>query len=172
MEPFKGYWACPNGCRLLSELRTRHHNFYRFLLKTSFQSLFSFTFVTFFIHLSLSPAASSVSWCHSCFVCSGLTYEIYSGGGPSTYIYCMVCYQVIAAPYVRSAVMSLHTVALLMSIQNAQWTMSSLYSLKCFFHADTYLHDDIWCYISHCKILFNNYLRFIKTDQYFVNTRG
>ncbi len=31
-----------------------------------------------------------------------LAYEIYSGGGPSTYIYCVVCYCVIVAPYVRS----------------------------------------------------------------------
>ncbi len=35
-------------------------------------------------------------------VCSGLAYEIYSGGGPSMYIYCVVCYRVIVAPYVRS----------------------------------------------------------------------
>ncbi len=37
-----------------------------------------------------------------CYVCSGIAYEIYSGGGPSTYIYCMVCFRVIATPYVRS----------------------------------------------------------------------
>ncbi len=35
-------------------------------------------------------------------ICSGLAYEIYSGGGPSTYVYCVVCYHVIVAPYVRS----------------------------------------------------------------------
>ncbi len=35
-------------------------------------------------------------------VCSGLAYEIYSRGGPSTYVYCVVCYRVIVAPYVRS----------------------------------------------------------------------
>ncbi len=58
-----------------------------------------------------------------------LTYEIYSGDGPSTYVYCMVSYRVIAAPYVRSVVNSLHTITLLMVIRNAQWTMSSLYSL-------------------------------------------
>ncbi len=28
------------------------------------------------------------------------------------YIYCMICYRVIPAPYVRSVLMSLHTVAL------------------------------------------------------------
>ncbi len=38
----------------------------------------------------------------SCFVYSGLVYEIYSGGGPPTYVYCVVCYCVIAAPYVRN----------------------------------------------------------------------
>ncbi len=31
-----------------------------------------------------------------------MKYEIYSGSGPSTYIYCVVCYHVIVAPYVRS----------------------------------------------------------------------
>ncbi len=29
-------------------------------------------------------------------------YEIYSGGSPSTYVYCVVCYCVIAATHVRS----------------------------------------------------------------------
>ncbi len=33
---------------------------------------------------------------------------------------------------VRSGVMSMHTVTLLMTIWNAQWTLSSLYSLKYF----------------------------------------
>ncbi len=60
------------------------------LLKTSFYCLPSFTFVIYLIHWPLSPATSSV-WCWSSFVCSGLTYEIYSGGGPSMFVYCMVC---------------------------------------------------------------------------------
>ncbi len=94
--------------------------------------LFSFTFVIFFIHWPLSPASSSVFWYWFCFVCSGLTYEIYSGGGSSMYVYCMVCYCVIAAPYVRSVVVTIHTVTLLITIQNALWTKSSLYSLKFF----------------------------------------
>ncbi len=109
----------------------RHRNFtlHRFLLETSFHCSLAFTFVTFLIHCPLHPAASSVSWCRYCFVCSGLTYEIYSGGGPSTFVYCVICYCVIAAPYVRSVVMSLHTVILLMTIRNVQWTMSFLYCL-------------------------------------------
>ncbi len=81
---------------LLSELRRRHtqqvvppEDLFPFLL--------SFTCVTFFIHWPFSPAASSINLCWPCFVCSGLTYEIYSGGGPYTYIYCVVCYCVIAA---------------------------------------------------------------------------
>ncbi len=41
----------------------------------------------------------------------------YSGGGPFMYVYCVVCYRVIAALYVRSAVKTLHTVTLLMMIQ-------------------------------------------------------
>ncbi len=38
----------------------------------------------------------------NCLVCSGLAYEVYSEGGPSTYVYCVVCYRVTVAPYVRS----------------------------------------------------------------------
>ncbi len=36
------------------------------------------------------------------FVCSGIAYKIYSGGGPSMYMYCVVCYRVIVASYIRS----------------------------------------------------------------------
>ncbi len=68
----------------------------------SMHCLLSFTFVTFLILWPLSPAASSVFWYRSCLVWSGLAYGIYSGGGPSTYVYCVVCYHVIVAPYVRS----------------------------------------------------------------------
>ncbi len=103
METFKGHWAGPDGCRLVSELRRRHQNsiLNRFLLKTSFHCLLSITFVAFSIHwpLSPSPAASSVSWCWSCFVCSGLTYEIYIGGGPSIYIYYKWCCPVLIHHY-------------------------------------------------------------------------
>ncbi len=70
--------------------------------RPSMHCLFSFTFVIFLILWPLSPAAYSVSWYQSCLVCSGLAYEIYSGGGPSIYLYCVVCYHVIVAPYVRS----------------------------------------------------------------------
>ncbi len=97
-----------------------------------FRCLHSSIFVTFFNRWPLSPAASRVSWCWSCFVCSGLTYKIWSEGGAYMYIYCVVCHHVIAAPYVRRVGVSLHTVTLLMTIQNVQWTMSSLYSLKLF----------------------------------------
>ncbi len=54
---------------------------------------------------------------------SGLTYELYSGGGPSSYIYYVVCYRVIAIPHVRNVV-SLHNVTLLITIWNDQWTMN------------------------------------------------
>ncbi len=65
-------------------------------ITTSFHCLHSYTFVICLIHWTLSPAGSYVSWCWSCFVCSELTYEIYSGGGPSMYVYCVVCYHVLA----------------------------------------------------------------------------
>ncbi len=45
---------------------------------------------------------------------------------PSTHVYYVVCYRLIAAPYVKIIVMSLHAVTLLMMIRNTQWTMSSL----------------------------------------------
>ncbi len=94
----------------------------------SMHCLLSFIFVTFFILWPFSPAASSVSWYWSCLVCSGLVYEIYSRGVPSMYVYCVVCYCLIVAPYVRSVVMSLHTFTLLMTIRN----MRLHYSLKRF----------------------------------------
>ncbi len=68
----------------------------------SMHCLLSFTFVTFFILWPLSTAASIVSWYRSYLVCSGLAYEIYSGGDPSKCVYCVVCYRVIVAPYIRS----------------------------------------------------------------------
>ncbi len=75
--------------------------------------------------------------CNEQFIlCSGLTYEIYIRGGPSMYVYCMVCYYVTAAPYVRNVVMSLHIITLWMMIRNTQWTMSSLYSLMFFLNKD------------------------------------
>ncbi len=49
----------------------------------------------------LLPCIAYFHWYRSCFVYSGLVCEIYSGGGPSTYVYCVVCYRVIVAPYVR-----------------------------------------------------------------------
>ncbi len=84
---------------MLSELRTRHKNsiLNRLLLKNSFHCLLWFLFVTFLIQWPLHLACSWVYLCWSCFVCSRLTYEIYSCGGPSTYIYCVVCYLMIAA---------------------------------------------------------------------------
>ncbi len=76
-----------------------------------------------------------VSCCRACFARSGLTYHVYSGGGPCTYVYCVVSYHVIATPYARSDVVSLHTATLL--VQNTLWTMRSLNSLK-------YLSKALW----------------------------
>ncbi len=45
-------------------------------------------------------------------------------------VYCLPCYHVIAAPYIRIIVMCLQTMTLL--ITNAQCTMHSLYSLNYF----------------------------------------
>ncbi len=90
-------------CCLLRVLRRRHpYNIVDgFLLITSFHCSLSFTFFTFLINWPLSPAGFCMYWCWSRFLCSGLTYEIYGGGGPSMYLYSVV-YHVIAAPYVGS----------------------------------------------------------------------
>ncbi len=78
METFDGHWAGSNGYHLFSELRRHRNSIHnRLLLKTSFHCLLSFTFVIhlinwLLIHWSLSPTASSVSWCWSCFVISDL----------------------------------------------------------------------------------------------------
>ncbi len=65
-------------------------------------------------------------------VSPGLTYEIYSGGGPSMYVYCVVCY-IISAPYVKSNV-SLHTVHFWWRFRMSNRLNYELYSLKCFLH--------------------------------------
>ncbi len=73
---------------------------------SSWRPTYMHCLLSFFCYLFIlwpsSHAASSVSWYRSCHVCSGLDYEIYSGGGPSMYAYCVVCYSVIVAPYIRS----------------------------------------------------------------------
>ncbi len=101
METFKGgggNWAQPRGCHLLSELRKWHWDsiLHRFFLKIPFHCLHSFTFITSLIHWPLFLASFCVYWCWTCLICSGLTDEIYSGVGPSMYIYCVICYCVIA----------------------------------------------------------------------------
>ncbi len=90
IETFMGHWTWPNGCRLLSELSSRHWNsiFNRFLPPEDLFSLLT-KLLTFLIYWPLSLAASCVYWCWSCFVCSGLTYEVYSEGGSSIYVYGM-----------------------------------------------------------------------------------
>ncbi len=64
--------------------------------------LLSFIFVIFLILCPLSPAASSFSWYWCYLVCSGLAYEIYSGGDSSMYVCYVICYRVIVTSYVRS----------------------------------------------------------------------
>ncbi len=49
-------------------------------------------FSYFYICRTLSPTASCIYWYWSCSLCSELPYVIYGGGGPSRYMYCVVCY--------------------------------------------------------------------------------
>ncbi len=93
---------------------------------------FHFCYLFLLINHCVLLLLVSVFWCPYRFVCSWLDYEIYSGGGPSVYVYCVVCYRVIVVPYVRRVVMSLHTITLLMTIRNAQRTINFLESLKVF----------------------------------------
>ncbi len=60
-----------------SELKRMYWNsiLNRSLLKTSFHYLLSFTFLIFFIHRPLFPAASSISWYQSCFVWDGWAHN-------------------------------------------------------------------------------------------------
>ncbi len=46
METYKGDWACPNGCPMLSELRRKHQNsiLNKFLLTTFFHALLTFMY--------------------------------------------------------------------------------------------------------------------------------
>ncbi len=94
--------------------------------------LYSFTFDTFFIHWPLSPAASSVSCCRSCF-CLFWTYLWNIQWRWSLYVHIfVVCYCVIATTSARSSVVSLNTITVLMTIRNAQWNICSLYSQRVF----------------------------------------
>ncbi len=94
-----------------------------------FLCLLSLTFAIFFILWPMSLAGSSVSWCGFCFVCYRLIYEIYSWDDPSTYVYCVVWYHVIAAPSVN---VYLHTFTLLLIIQNGPglWAIFTVWNIK------------------------------------------
>ncbi len=56
------------------------------------------------------------------FICSAFTYEVYSGGGPSTYVYC-----VITTPYVRSIGRVFANIYTLVDDLERPWTMSFPY---------------------------------------------
>ncbi len=103
-ETFMGHWAGPNGCRLLSEFKgktlTLHTQQVPLLNCVLFWLLFRF--------IDLCLELDRLSNDDLCLLSSRLAFEIYSGGGPSMYICCVACYQVIAAPYVRS-ISCLHT---------------------------------------------------------------
>ncbi len=89
-------------CTCWGELRKRHQNsvLNRFCcLKTS--PLLTFINFSYFFY-SLGVV---FCWFFMCLLMSALFFvcsHIYSRGGPSTYVYCVVCYHMIAAPCVRS----------------------------------------------------------------------
>ncbi len=153
MKTFKEHWACPNGCLQPVEWveeKRRNSIFNRFLLKTSFHALFTFIYFCYLFG-SLSPAASSVSWYWSYLVYSELAYEIYSGGGPSAYVYCLVCYRVIVAPNVWSVG---HVFTYLYTLDDnleshSLWTMRlfllpKVFPLVVIFH-DQHINCHQWC---------------------------
>ncbi len=101
LKTFKGHWAPVEWDEeKASELHTHQVSPEDLLPCIAYFHLLLLPF--WFLVRPLSPAASSVSWYRSCLVCSGPAYEIYSGCDPSTYVYCVVCYHVIVAPYERS----------------------------------------------------------------------
>ncbi len=80
------HWAGTKGHHLLSEQRNRRQN----SISTAFPEDFVHYLSCFAIY-----CYDCGSW--FCFKCSGLVYEIYSRGGPSSYVYCVVyfCIDVI-----------------------------------------------------------------------------
>ncbi len=141
MEIFKGHWTGPLWVPPIEWVEKKKS-------KLHIQQVLTadlFPLLTLFHLCYLFDSLTFVCCCFLCllmsilFFCSGLAYIIYSRGSPFMYIYCMVCYCVIAAPYVRSIVVSLHTVTLLMMSSNAQYTMSFHYSLQFFLICQTRL---------------------------------
>ncbi len=104
-------------------MRRRNQNsmLKRFLLNTHFQFLFLFLLIKISIYRRLSPPFFCVYWCQSCLVCSELACETYCGGGPSTYVYVVVNYQVISA---NVLVVCLHPVTLWLPTLNSPWNIS------------------------------------------------
>ncbi len=117
----------------------------RFPLNT-FLHCFSvlFTFVTFLIQWPLSPVGYCIPWCRSCRVCSGLTYELYSGCDPSLYPNCVVCYRLLAVPCVWSVgcvFEHIHT----LDVLECPWTLSCLCYPMIFLNV-------VDVYLSICKV--------------------
>ncbi len=78
--------------------------------------------------------------------------EIYSGGGSSTYVYCTVCYRVIADLYVRSRVLSLHTVTLDDDLEcPLDYELSLLRKVVCFGHAPVYNTSMLQAELRYCR---------------------
>ncbi len=101
METFKEHLTGPNGfapVKWVEEKASKLHTQHMFLLKTAFHHLLWLISFTSLMMI--------------------LTYEIYSGGGPSTNVYCVVYYHVIAAPGIRS-VGCVFAHLLLLMIRNA-----------------------------------------------------
>ncbi len=121
-----------NGCCMLSDFRRKHQIsiLERFLLKTSFHCLLSFTVFTFLVDWPLSPIASSVSSCQSCLLVLDLniqwrwSYYVFILTGLLSCDSCHICKKyshVFANPYPLDDDLE------------HPWTMSFLYSLKYFF---------------------------------------
>ncbi len=134
METFKGHWACPNGYRLLSESMRRHRNsiLNRFFLKTSFHA-----FLTFIYFCYLFDSLALVSCCFLCLlilILSGLfrTCIWNIQWRWSLYVHILWGLSCDSSPICKKLVRFLHTFTLLMTIQNALWSIRILYSLTFF----------------------------------------
>ncbi len=104
------------------------------------------------LHSTSSSWRPCVYWCQSCVVCSELTYDIYSGGGSSTYVYCVVCYHVIAGPSVIRSIGCVFA-------QSCSWfgtPLDCFYYPKCFPLRNFLHHHATWLYTQYywqCQIM-------------------
>ncbi len=100
--------------------------------------------------MSLCSAGYCVYWCQSCFVCSGLAYEIYFGRDPSTCVHCAVGHREIPAPLPWKVLLMSGSSFTLFLNQNVPGIWAS-FTLKVVL--TTYIALFYWYYLPYCNLL-------------------